>query len=279
AGFPTITPDLEAALPGRFTRDLAGNLTAIDSRPLNFERYQRQDLRTGLNYSRAFGRPNPTTGTPLPGQPGSARPPVPGGGGVMIVTGPGGGPPPGGGGQFRMGGGGPRGGGRGMAMQPGQGRFNLSLYHTYRFEDEIVIADGLPTLDLLDGDATSSRGGTPKNELQAQAGVFRNGMGAFMFANWREGTRIDGGVGGQDLDFSGQTTVSLNIFVDLNQRTSWVERFPILKGSRLNLGVNNLFDSRLEVTSQGSDVPLNYQPDYLDPQGRTVSLTFRKILF
>ncbi|GAA0620468.1 TonB-dependent receptor plug domain-containing protein [Brevundimonas kwangchunensis] len=280
ASFPAITEQLEAALPGRFVRDTDGNLLSVDSRPLNFQKYERQDLRTGINYSQAFGTPTPQS-TPLPGQPGSARPPVPGGGGVMIISsgGPGAGPPPGGGGQFRMGGGpGGPGGGRRFSMQPGQGRFNLSLYHTYRFVDEITIADGLPTLDLLDGDATSTRGGTSRNEIQLQGGVFRNGFGAFMNANWREGTRINGTTG-PDLEFSDQTTVNLNVFMDLNQRTSWIEKYPILRGSRLQLGVQNIFDTRLEVTSSDGDTPLNYQPDYLDPQGRVVSLTFRKILF
>jgi hypothetical protein len=280
AAFPTITPDLEAALPGRFVRGPAGNLLSFDARPLNFERFERQDIRTGVNYSRAFGKPNPAA-TPLPGQPGGMRPPG-GGGAPMIIRqggdGPGGdGPRAGGGGpQIRMGGGGGRSGGGGM--QPGQGRFNVSVYHTYRIQDEIVIADGLPVLDLLDGSATGSRGGTPRNELQAQAGVFKSGMGAFLNANWREGTFVDGGTG-PDLTFSDLATVNLNVFVDLGGQASWVAKYPWLKGSRLNLGVQNIFDSRLEVTSSAGDAPLNYQPDYLDPMGRTISLTFRKILF
>lgn len=288
AAFPTLTPDLEAALPGRFTRDADGNLLSFDARPLNFERFERQDIRTGFNYSRAFGAPNPAA-APLPGMPGGARPPGgggrgergPGAGGpVTVVTqgAPGGGGPSTSGGQvMRVGGGGGGRGGMG-GMQPGQGRFNLSVYHTYRLQDEIVIATGLPILDLLDGAATGSRGGTPRNEIQAQGGVFRNGMGAFVNANWREGTRIDGGTG-PDLNFSDQATVNLNVFIDLNSQASWVERFPWLKGSRVNFGVQNLFDSRPEVTTSGSDLPLNYQPDFLDPQGRLVSLTFRKILF
>ena len=270
AAFPTLTPDLEAALPGRFTRDIDDTLVSFDARPLNFERFERQDIRTGFNYSRAFGTPNPTAA--LPGMPGGARrPSFPGGGG---------GPPPGvmagggGGGQFRMGGFGGRGGG----MQPGQGRFNLSVYHTWRLQDEILIAEGLPLLDLLDGAATGARGGSPRHEIQAQGGVFKDGMGMFVNANWRASTRVDGGTG-PDLDFSDQATVNLNVFIDLNARTSWVARFPWLKGSRVNLGVQNLFDSRPEVTSSAGDVSLNYQPDYLDPQGRVVSLTFRKILF
>ena len=32
-------------------------------------------------------------------------------------------------------------------MMPGQGRFNISLYHTYRIQDEITIRDGLPVLE------------------------------------------------------------------------------------------------------------------------------------
>lgn len=279
--FPTLTPELEAALPERFVRNADGDLLSFDARALNFDRAERQDIRTGFNFSRAFGTPNPAA---------AAAGRRPGGGGMVIMSGP---PSGGGGGERRPGGGdgqvrmnfgggggtaGPRGGSRGGGMQPGQGRFNFSLYHTYRIQDEIVIRDGLPVLDLLNGSATSSRGGSPKNEIQLQAGVFRNGFGGFLNANWREATRIDGGTG-PDLRFSGQTTVNLNVFMDLSQRTSWVERFPILKGSRINLGVQNLFDSEVEVTSTAGDIPLNYQPDFLDPAGRTVSLTFRKILF
>lgn len=267
--FPTITPDLEAALPERFTRDAFGNLTAIDARPLNYERSERQDLRTGFNFSMPWGKPNAQAAN------NQQRP----GGPMMIMGGPPpGGGAPGGGGQFRVGG--PGGGGgrnRGPQMQPGQGRFNLSIYHTYRFQDEIVIRDGLPIIDQLDGGSTSARG-VSRQEIQLQAGVFRNGFGGFMNANWREGTHINGATAAQDISFSDQTTVNLNVFMDLNARTSWVEKFPILKGARINLGVENLFDSRVDVTSAG-DLPLNYQPDYLDPQGRIIRISLRKVLF
>lgn len=274
--FPTITSELEAALPGRFTRDPAGNLVSIDARPLNFARAEREDIRTGFNFSRAFGTPTPRSeGAGGPGA----------GGAVVIQSGPGGGGPRGRSGgdgpTVRMGGGpgGPGGrGGRGGSMQPGQGRFMLSIYHTYRLQDEILIADGLPILDLLDGAATSGRGGSPRHELSGQMGVFRNGMGTFLNASWRDGTRINGGTG-PDLNFSDLTTVNLNMFIDLGAQTGWVEKFPWLKGARVQLGVRNLFDSRTEVTSSAGDTPLNYQPDYLDPEGRTVSLSLRKILF
>lgn len=286
AAFPTITPDLEAALPGRFTR-VGGTLVALDARPLNFDSLERQDIRTGFNFSRAFGRPNPAAAGAAPGIPGGGFPRGGGGGqrpgggggaggppsGAPGAPGAGGGGGGGGGGQFRFGG-----GGRGGAMQPGQGRFNISVFHTWRLQDEIVIVDGLPILDLLDGAATGGRGGSPRHEIQAQGGVFKSGMGAFVNANWRDGTRVDGGTG-PDLDFAAQTTVNLNVFIDVGGQAKWVARFPWLKGSRINFGVQNLFDTRPEVTASNGDLPLNYQPDYLDPQGRTVSLTLRKILF
>ena len=269
--FPTITSELEDALPDRFTRDLAGNLVSIDARPLNFARAEREDIRTGFNFSKAFGQAT----APAQGAPGAAGgPPA---GGMVVMRGPGGGPrqagPGGGGPTIRMGG-----GGRGGAMQPGQGRYMISIYHTYRLQDEILIAEGLPILDLLDGAATSGRGGSPRHEVQGQLGVFKSGMGAFLRANWTDSTRVDGGTG-PDLNFSGRTTVNLNLFVDLGAQTAWVEKYSWLRGARLQLGVNNLFDSRTEVTSSAGDTPLNYQPDFLDPEGRTISLSLRKILF
>jgi hypothetical protein len=287
-GFPTITPDLEAALPGRFVRDASGQLTSLDARPLNFTQTERSELRSGFNFSRIFGTPNPaaggpggarfggaSAGGPGVGTPGAGGPAAGGGGGFRPGAG---GPPPGGGGQFRMGGGG-FGGGRGGGLQPGQGRFNLSIYHTVRFTDTVTIRPELPVLDLLDGDATGGRGGTPRNEVQVQGGVFREGLGAFLNANWREATRVDGGTGGSDLGFSGQTTVNLTVFADLASRTAWVQRFPILRGTRVSLGVENLFDTRTEVTSSSGPVALNYQPDFLDPQGRVLRVSLRKVLF
>lgn len=266
AAFPTITPELEAALPERFTRDTDGNLLSIDARPLNFQSAEQQEIRWGLNFSTPFGKPDPAAAGRMGRGPGG-----PGGG-------PGaGGPPPGGGGM-RMGGGGR--GGRGAAMQPGQGRFNVSLYHTYRIQDEITIRDGLPVLDLLDGAAIGARGGQSRNEVQFQMGLFKSGMGGFLNANWKESTRISGGSSPtDDLTFSDLTTVNLNLFADLSSRQTWVAKYPWLKGARVSIGIENLFDQRLDVRDGLGETPLSYQPDYLDPLGRTFRISLRKILF
>jgi len=279
AAFPTITSELEAALPERFTRDTDGNLLSIDARPLNFQKAEQQEIRWGLNFSTPFGKPDPAAAARM-GQRG------PGGGGTMRVEGgppPGGGagaggPPPGGGMRMQMGGGGR--GNRGAAMQPGQGRFNVSLYHTYRIQDEITIRDGLPVLDLLDGAATGSRGGQSRNEVQLQMGLFKSGMGGFLNANWKESTRVSGGTDStDDLTFSDLTTVNLNLFADLSSRQTWVAKYPWLKGARVSFGVENLFDQKMDVRNGLGETPLSYQPDYLDPLGRTFRVSLRTILF
>jgi hypothetical protein len=41
--------------------------------------------------------------------------------------------------------------------------------------------------------------------------------------------------------------------------------------------VNNVFNSRPKVHDAFGNVPTNFQPDLLDPLGRTVSITFRKL--
>jgi outer membrane receptor protein involved in Fe transport len=51
------------------------------------------------------------------------------------------------------------------------------------------------------------------------------------------------------------------------------------RGLRVSVGVNNLFDSRQHVRAADGTTPLRYQPAYLDPLGRTVSITIRKLIF
>jgi hypothetical protein len=65
ASLPGVSPELEAAFPGRFTRDAAGRLIAVDARPVNFAYEDKQELTWGLSYYRRLGKP------PAPGKGGS----------------------------------------------------------------------------------------------------------------------------------------------------------------------------------------------------------------
>jgi hypothetical protein len=48
-------------------------------------------------------------------------------------------------------------------------------------------------------------------------------------------------------------------------------------GTRISFGIDNIFDSRIKVTDPNGITPLGYQPDLLDPNGRTIRLTIRKL--
>lgn len=57
ASFPLLTPDVEAAFPGRVTRDASGNLTAIDARPVTFDSTRSERLRYGFSVFGKVGKP------------------------------------------------------------------------------------------------------------------------------------------------------------------------------------------------------------------------------
>ena len=282
ASFPTATPEIEAAYPDRFVRDEEGQLIRIDSRPVNFARADRQELRWGINFSEAL---EPSASERAAAEARRAQFQARREAAQREGGGAQGGGARAGEGRGPRGGGGPGGGRGGFGRGGGpEGRFNLSLYHTWRFKDEIQIAEGVPVLDLLNGSATGSRGGQPRHAIEARAGVSKNGLGARLSVDWQAGTEVladpsspTSSVG--DLRFSDITTVGLRLFADLGQQRSLVQRWSFLRGSRVTLAVDNVFDSRLRVTDANGEVPISYQPDLLDPLGRTVRLSFRKLFF
>ena len=60
-------------------------------------------------------------------------------------------------------------------------------------------------------------------------------------------------------------------------RKSPVAKAPWLKGSRVSLSLNNVFDARVQVRDATGATPVGYQPANLDPVGRTVRFSFRKL--
>ncbi|MBZ6382750.1 TonB-dependent receptor [Sphingomonas sanguinis] len=295
ASFPTPTAAIEEAFPDRFTRDAGGNLLRVDSRPINFARTERSQLRWGLNFSkpikskiqkeieafRAGTGPNPFAGLNFPGRrggPGGEGGPRGDGSGDGRPGGPGGAPGgPGAGGP----GGGFRGGGFGGGRGGGGGRVQFALYHTWTFADRVIVADGGPDLDLLRGDAIGSSGGTSRHQLEAQAGYANNGVGMRLSGNWRSATRVNGGTPGnpQPLEFGSLATLDFRLFADLGQRLELLKKHPWLRGTRVSLVVDNVFNQRQRVTDATGTVPIGYQPGYLDPLGRTVRLSIRKLFF
>ena len=69
SAFPLLTPAIEAAFPGRATRDASGRLVAIDRRPVTLFRSESARLRWGLNLSGSLGKASPESaaGGPMAG--------------------------------------------------------------------------------------------------------------------------------------------------------------------------------------------------------------------
>ncbi len=99
--------------------------------------------------------------------------------------------------------------------------------------------------------------------------------------NWSSATRVNGGTAAAptQLNFGSLGTANFRLFFDAGQRLELIRKHPWLRGTRVALSVDNLFDARQRVTDTTGGTPINYQPDLLDPLGRTVRLSIRKLFF
>lgn len=259
APFPMATPQIEAAFPERFARGADGRLLQIDGRPLNFEKSDRKHLRWGVGFVRPLGKVAPgmrraelrTYSSEAEARAAAAP------GTIVTMVQP----------------------GSAMArrLENMASRLYLNIHHTWRLRDRILVREGLPSLDLLDGAATDLPGGARRHRLELQAGLFKRGLGGRFTFNWQSGTRVrDSGGGAGDLTFSDLATVDLHLFANLADRFGGAEAPHWLKGARVTFAITNLLDTRPRVRDAAGSTPLSYQPAYLDPIGRFVSLGLRK---
>lgn len=260
ASFPIVTPQVEAAFPERFTRDIGGRLSRIDNTPLNFERSDQEQVRWGFSFVRPLGaveswmRSAPVRSYSNEAEARAAAPP-----GAMVAM-----------------------------VQPGSAmarrfenlssRLFVNLYHTWRLRDEVLLRTDMPRLDLLDGQAIDFMGGARRHRLELQAGVFKKGLGGRVTVNWQSGSTVhDLGGGAGDLTFSDLATVNVNLFANLADHFGETRTPHWLKETRISFGINNLFNERQDVRDGTGSTPLSYQRAYLDPLGRSLSLSVRKV--
>lgn len=260
AAFPILTPQIEDAFPNRFTRDASGRLQRIDATPVNFARFDQQQIRWGLSFMKPLG--------PLP--PGvqsgnvrvfsseaEAKRRLPPNAQVMRVE---------------------AGSPAARRYENLSSRLMLSIQHSWRLEDNVLLRPGGPALDLLDGGALDARGGRPRHEIQLQAGAFKRGLGARITADWQSGTSLRGtGTATGDLTFSPLATVNLNVFANVADTIGRAKAPDWLRGSRVSLSITNAFNARQRVRDGLGATLLPYQGAYLNPVGRTVALGLRKI--
>ena len=278
SSFPLLTPEIEAAFPDRVTRDATGRMNAIDRRPVNYANVSSERVRYGIDFSKRFGeqrggRPGRAGGPDRTSRPAGGAAPE---GQAQRDRPPQGAAPEGGAEARPEGARGSRPGGGSPGGRPRGGRWQLSAYHTIRLADRILIRDGIEELDLLKGSAIGSTGGSPRHEFEINGGWFNNGIGFRVDGKHQVGTRVDGGLTGSDLRFSDLTTLNLRMFINLDDRGSLTENVPFLKGSRIALRIDNVFDDIQTVRDGNGLIPLSYQRGFVDPVGRYVEIDFRK---
>jgi hypothetical protein len=183
----------------------------------------------------------------------------------------GGGGPPGAGGPGNRGGG--RGGGGGFGSGNGA-QLDVSLYHSWYFMDTVRLTPGSPQIDLLNGGSIGA-GGQPRHQFQFNGGVIDNGIGFRVSGIWTSPTTVlDSGNGEGALYYSSLLTLDTRLFVNLQQRflgKRWA------RNARVTLALNNLFNRRQDIHNSTGATPQIYQPAFLDPYGRTVGISLRKL--
>jgi hypothetical protein len=163
-------------------------------------------------------------------------------------------------------------------------RLMLSLQDSWYFEDTILVRNGVPALDLLNGAPLGAvsgglSGAQPRNTLQLWAIVNYRALGAQLSGRWHSASYVNGGAPSapDSLSFSALGTANLRVFADLGRmlRGSAAEAWS--KGLRVSLAVTNLLDARQRVVDSSGATPVGFEPSYIDPIGRALTLSLRKV--
>ncbi len=178
-------------------------------------------------------------------------------------------------------GGGRRRGGMGAMMFGGnpsdtRPRYFLSLNHNIYLESEVLLAEGGPLFDQLDGFVLG--GGAPaRHSSVLEGGIFWQGYGLRLSARYTGEAVVRGGdfPGASDLFFDDLATFDIRLFANLGEifekEDGWMD------GLRVSFLVDNVFDGQRRVTDENGVVPDAYDPRRIDPTGRYYGIDIRKV--
>ncbi len=157
-------------------------------------------------------------------------------------------------------------------------RVEFSLFDTWYLQDLTLIQKGIPALNLLEGAPSDVAGGQPRHKIEFHTLVHQNGVGVLLAAAWRSPTVVGSGdpAAPDPIRFSALGTADLRIFADCT-RLPWTRARAWARGIRLSLGVTNVFDTRQSVRDAAGLTPTAFEPGYLDPPGRVLAITARKV--
>jgi hypothetical protein len=142
-----------------------------------------------------------------------------------------------------------------------------------RFSDRLQLVRGTPELDLLRGD-TVTGGGNWRASAYAYGGINYLGNGMTFDAWYGGGNRVRSDNPASDLRFSPIFRLNMAGYISVHHFLSHEEWTRHLQ---LRIDVSNVTDSHQRVRDGTGRVPNRFQPDYLEPIGRTVKVTLRKL--
>ncbi|TFI57326.1 TonB-dependent receptor [Sphingomonas parva] len=232
-----LTPQTEAILPELVSRDAAGRLVSVRFQPINFFRERQRALRFTLNASGQLGKASP---------PPPAPPPAGAAGGAASP------PPP--------------------KPKP-RPFYYLGAGPSVRLVDRLQLRPGTPELDLLGGD-TVLGWAPPAVTSYFYGGINYLGNGMNFDGWFGGGSRVRSDDPEADLRFSPIFKLNVTAFVSVHHflpREDWTRHL------QLRLEVNNLTDAHQRVRDRNGTIPNRMQEDYLDPVGRTVTVSVRKL--
>ena len=151
----------------------------------------------------------------------------------------------------------------------------FSLGHTLVLSNTLLIREGLPVIDLLDGGASGVGTARQRNTTEASLALTDRGSGVRMNVSRRgESLLLLGPPSAQSLlTFGAVTRIDLRAFADLER---FFPAMPLAKGARLTLTVDNLANDRQPVTDTFGATPYSSQAAFRDPIGRLVGVELRK---
>jgi hypothetical protein len=152
----------------------------------------------------------------------------------------------------------------------------LAIHDTWFIRDAVLIRDGLPELDLLDGGTIGTSGGQPRQQIDLQAGLTVRWFGMRIGDRWHGATTVDGGSASADLSFSGLMSANFRVFANLGDAKA-LRDAGWSHGLRVVLAAENVFNEHQRVQDATGAIPMAYQSAYLDPLGRVIRLELRKV--
>jgi len=143
---------------------------------------------------------------------------------------------------------------------------------TLKFSDRLQLRPGTPELDLLGGD-TVTGGGSPRVSGYFYGGVNYLDLGA-TFDGWYGGAnRVRSADPAANLHFAPILLLNIGAYFSVHRlvHQNWARKL------RLQIDVKNVLDAQPSAHNGYGKIPNRLQPDYLEPIGRTATLTLRKL--